>query len=193
MEESNQPLQNNSQPSYWTSVIISGVIFGIVAFVLSLISSYAMINAEPSGSFFSPVQLIGVLVCLISAFGGMLAAWHYINEYDIAIKLGKGALIGFLTGVCITVVTVILGQLWQVIDPDMMQKLIDSTIENMEAMDMAEGQKQQIIDSTVDKMRSQQNIGTQLLWGIPMYGILNLITGIIGAKIFSKDEENFSS
>lgn len=191
-ESQSQPLENN-QPSYWTSVAISGVIFGIVAFVLSLISSYATINSEPSGSIFSPVQLLGVVVCLIAAFGGMLATWHYANEYDVTITLGRGALIGFLTGVCITVVTVLLNQVWQVVDPDMTQKLIDSTIANMESMDMAEGQKQQMIDSTVESIRSQQNIGTQFLWGIPLYGILNLVTGMIGAKIFGKEEDNISS
>lgn len=188
MEESqNQASENNNLPSYWTSVTISGVIFGIIVFVLSLISTYAMINSEPSGSMFSPIQLIGVLVCLIGAFGGMMATWHYVNEHDIAIKLGKGALIGFLTGVFITVISVVLNQLWQVIDPEMTQKLIDSTIANFEAMDMPDGQKQQIIDTTVESMRGQQSIGTQLLYGLPMYGILNIITGIIGAKIFSKE------
>lgn len=186
MEES-QMSENNNLPSYWTSVAISSIIFGILAFILSLVSSYAMINSEPTGSFFSPVQLLGVLVCLIGAFGGMLATWHYANEHNVAIKLGKGALIGFLTGVCITIVSVLLNQIWQLVDPGMTQKLIDSTISNMEALDMPDGQKQQMIDSTVENIRSQQNIGTQLLWGIPLNGILNLITGMIGAKIFGKE------
>ena len=176
-------------PSYWTSVNTAGLIFGIMAFAISIISSYAIINSEPTGSFFSPVQLLGSLACLIGAFGGMLATWHYAREYDIAIKLGKGALIGFLTGVVITLLTVVLGQIWQVIDPEMTQKIIDSTIANMEAMDMPDGQKQQMIDATVESVRSQQSIVTQLLWGIPIYGILNMITGMIGAKIFGKKEE----
>lgn len=190
-EPQNQTFENEEPPSYWTSVGIAGVIFGFVAFVLSLLSSYAMINSEPTGSFFSPVQLIGVLVCLIGAFGGMLATWHYAREYDVPIKLGRGALIGFLTGVVITVVTVLLGQIWQVVDPDMTQQMIDSTIANMEAMDMPDAQKQQMIDTTVESIRSQQNISTQFLWGIPLNGILNLITGMIGAKIFGKKEEKF--
>lgn len=190
MEESqNQASENSNLPSYWTSVAISGVIFGILSFALSLVSTYAMINSEPSGSFFSPVQLLGVLVCLVGAFGGMMATWHYANEHDVAIKLGKGALIGFLTGVGITIVSVLLNQVWQVVDPDMTQKLIDSTIANMEAMDIPDAQKQQAIDSTVQNMQGQKNIGTQLLWGLPMNGVLNLITGVIGAKIFGKQED----
>lgn len=190
-EPQDQTLDNENPPSYWTSVTVSSLIFGIVAFILSIISSYAVINSEPTGSFFSPVQLVGILVCLIGAFGGMLATWHYAREYDVPIKLGKGALIGFLTGVGITIITVLLGQIWQLVDPDMTQQMIDSTIANMEAMDMPDEQKQQMIDTTAESIRSQQNISTQFLWGIPMYGILNLITGMIGAKIFGKKEEEF--
>lgn len=176
-------------PSYWMSVTTAGLIFGFVAFVLSLVTSYAVINSEPSGSFFSPSQFIGVFACLAAAFGGMLATWHYAREYDdISITLGKGALIGFLTGVCITIVSVVLSQLWQFVDPDMTQKMIESTIANMEAMDLPEAQKQQMIDATVEGIRSNDSIGMQLLWGVPVNGILNLITGMIGAKIFGERE-----
>lgn len=181
--------QNNGDAPYWTSVGVASFIFGIVTFGISISAAYATINAEPTGSFFSPAQLIGILGCLVGAFGGMLAAWHYAREYEVVIKLGKGALIGFLTGVGITVVSVVLSQIWQVIDPDMTRKMIESTIANMEAMEMPEQQKQQMIDAAAESMRNQQNIGTQLLWGIPMYGILNLLTGMIGAKVFGKKEE----
>ena len=199
MEESNQqgfsnpePDMNNQQePTYWTSVTTAGVIFGLIAFAISLLSSYAMINSEPTGSIFSPTQLIGTFGCLIGAFGGMVATWHYAREYDVAIDLGKGALIGFLTGAVMTIVTILMGQVWNFIDPDMTQKVIDSTIANVEAMDMPESQKQQMIDVTVESVRSQQSITSQLLWGIPIYGILNLITGMIGAKIFGKKETEF--
>lgn len=197
MENSQQREFDNPQrdtghqpdPSYWMSVTTAGLIFGIIAFVLSLITSYAVINSEPTGSFFSPSQFIGVFACLVGAFGGMLATWHYAREYDdISIKLGKGALIGFLTGVCITIVSVVLSQVWQFVDPDMTQKMIDSTIANMEAMDMPDAQKQQMIDATVEGIRSNNSIGMQLLWGLPINGILNLITGMIGAKIFGQRE-----
>lgn len=188
MQESQQTLENE-QPSYWTSVGVAGLIFGIITFALSLISMYATINAEPSGSLFSPVQLLGTLACLVGAFGGMLACWHYANEYDVPITLGRGALIGLLTGICIAVVSVLLSQVWQLIDPDITEKMIDSTVANIEAMDLPEEQKQTAIDSTVESLRSGQSIGKQLLWGIPIYGILNIFTGMIGAKLFGKDEE----
>lgn len=197
MEDSRQQGFDNSQPgledstaeaSYWMSVTTASVIFGILAFVLSLVSSYAVINSEPTGSLFSPVQLIGTLVCLVGAFGGMLATWHYARIHQIFIKLGKGALIGFLTGVGIAIVMVIFSQLWEFIDPDMTQKVIENTIANIEAMDIPEAQKQQAIDAAAQGMQGQNSIGSQLLWSIPVYGILNLITGMIGAKIFGQQE-----
>lgn len=188
-ETSNQTLENGDNPSYWTSVAIAGLIFGLISFAISLIYSYSLINSEPTGSFFSPTQLISTLACLFAAFGGMLATWHYAREYDVPIKLGKGALIGFLTGVGITIVSIILSQLWQFVDPDLTQQMIDATVANIEAMDIPDEQKQQTIDMAVSGVRGQGNIGTQLLYGIPINGILNLLTGMIGAKVFGKKEE----
>lgn len=190
MEESQQTF--NDTPSYWNSVTIAGVLFGIVLFILSLVVGYATINSEPTGSMLSPTQLLGILPCLLGAFGGMLATWHYAKEYNVVIKLGKGALIGFLTGVVITIISSLLSQGWTFIDPDMTQKMIDSTVANIEAMEIPAEQKQKTIDMTVNSMRDRNNIGTQLLWGIPMFGILNLLTGMIGAKIFGKEEKKFS-
>ena len=190
MDESQQQTVSE-QPSYWTSVAIAGLLFGILLFALSLVTAYSTINSEPTGSLFSPTQLLGTLGCLVGAFGGMLATWHFAREFDVQIKLGKGALIGFLTGVAITVVNILLSQVWAFVDPDMIQQMIESTVANLEAMEMPEEQKQQMIDMTVSSMRGQNQIGSQLLWGIPLYGILNLITGMLGAKIFGKKEDQF--
>lgn len=189
MEHNTGPEQANSDPSYWASTGVASFIFGLIVFVISLISAYITINSEPTGSFFSPMQLIGTLACLIGAFGGIVAVWHYTKEYDVPVKLGRGALIGFLTGAGIAVLSTLLNQVWLLIYPDMTQKLIDSIVSNMEAMDMPEEQKQQAIDSTVQSMESQYSFGWQLLLGIPLYGVLNLITGMIGAKVFGKDQD----
>lgn len=186
MEESQQQTYNN-EPSYWNSVAIGGVIFGGIVFALYLVAAYATINSEPSGSLFSPTQLIGVLGCLFGAFGGMLAIWHYAGNYNISVTLGRGSLIGFLTGIAIAVVYVILTELWTFVDPDMTQQVVESTIANLEQSDLPEQQKQQFIDLTAGS-REGEGIGSQLLSNIPLYGILNLITGMIGAKVFGQNE-----
>lgn len=201
MEDSPQQDFDNPQPeineqptpSYWSSIAIAGLIFGILAFALSLISTYSVINSEPTGSYFSPLQIgIWLVTCLVAAGAGMLAIWHYEREYEVSITLGKGALIGFLTGVAMAIIGALLNQFWQqFIDPDMMQKFVDSMIANMEAMEMPEEQKQQAIDMTAQSAREGGGFFSQLLTGIPLYGVLNLITGMIGVKIFGQKEKEF--
>lgn len=189
MEQSEQQMRDNDAPSYWPSVGIAAVIFGIISFVMYLISSYATINSEPTGSLFGPSMFIGLFGCLIGALAGLTAVWHYAKEYNLSITLGQGALIGFLAGAVMTIISSLLSQSWALVDPELTQKMIDSTIANFENMDMPEESKQQMIDSTVESMRSQQQLGSQLLWGIPISGLLNLLSGMIGAKVFGKKEE----
>lgn len=185
MEQTNQ--YNGTQPNYWASVGIAAVIFSLLTTVLQLISGYMQINAEPTGSLFSPTMLFGVVVCLVGAFGGMVAVWHYANEYQITLKLGKGALIGFLTGTVMVLIGIVLNKLWLVVDPDMQQKMMESMIANFEAMDMPEETKQQMIDQAASQ--ANPSIGMQLLYGIPMFGILNLLTGMLGVSLFARNKE----
>lgn len=187
MEQSEQV--TNASPSYWPSVGLAALVFGLLTFVLQLITGYIQINSEPSGSMFSPTMFSGIAVCLIGAFGGMLAVWHYAREYRVTMKLGKGALIGFLTGAGIVVVGIILNKLWLLIDPDYTQKMMESTIANFEAMDVPEQQKQQMIDSTAEQFESNQSVATQLIWGVPVLGILNLLTGMLGVSMFAREQE----
>ncbi|MGK7370159.1 MAG: DUF4199 family protein [Candidatus Halalkalibacterium sp. M3_1C_030] len=185
MEQTSQ--HSNTNPSYWPSVGIAAVIFSLITTVLQLISGYMQINAEPTGSLFSPTMLFGVVVCLVGAFGGMVAVWHYANEYQITMKLGKGALIGFLTGAVMVLIGIVLNKFWLLVDPDMQQKMMESTIANFEAMDMPEETKQQMIDQAASQ--ANPSIVMQLLYGIPIFGILNLLTGMLGVSLFARDKE----
>lgn len=181
-------MQNNAMPSYWASVGIAAFIFSLLTFVIQLITSYMQINSEPTGSLFSPATILGSVTCLVGAFGGMVAVWHYAREYDLTMKLGKGALIGFFTGCAMVLIGMVLNEVWTLIDPDMTQKMIDSMVANYEAMDMPEATKQQMIDSVASQ--ANPSIGMQLLYGIPMFGILNLLTGLIGVAIFAREKNN---
>lgn len=189
-EQQTQPQVNGSEPSYWPSVGIAALIFGIIAFAVYMISSYVTIQSEPTGSMFGPSMFIGIFGCLIGAFAGFTAIWHYTREYDAALTLGKGALMGFLAGVGMTVITALLTQAWLIVDPDLTQKLIDSTVANLEQMSNFPAEnRQQMIDQAVDNTRSSMSFFGQLLWGIPISGILNLLSGMIGVKVFGKKEE----
>lgn len=192
MEHSEQQIQqqSNGEPSYWPSVGIAALIFGIISFAIYLLSSYLTINSEPTGSMLGPSMLIGIFSCLIGAFAGFTAVWHYTREYNIALTLGKGALVGFLAGAGMTAVSALLTQAWTLVDPELTQKLIDSTIANLEQMENLPAEnRDQMIDQMVESMRSSTTLGGQLLWGIPISGILNLLSGMIGVKVFGKKEE----
>ncbi|MDX1586942.1 MAG: DUF4199 domain-containing protein [Balneolaceae bacterium] len=182
-------VNNQSNPDYWASVGLASLIFGIFSFAVSIIGGYLIINSEASGSLAMTVaqSIMGLMSCLISAFGGLLAVWHYIKTYDLNITLGTGALIGFLTGAGIIAVSTVFQEVWSLVDPEFTSKMIQSMINNIEAMELPDQQKQQMIDS----MAAQRDTGilSSLLWGVPIYGILNLITGMIGVSVFGRKTE----
>jgi hypothetical protein len=195
MDDMNQEITNGQGhqfTNYWQSVAIVGVIFSIISFALSLFFGYRQINAEPTGALFSPMMFSGVIICLITCVAGAVAVWHYTKEVSPYIKLGQGALAGFLTGAVIVLVSVVLNEVWSFIDPAYTDKLVEAAIANVEQMDLPSGAKDDMIDTMADSVRSSQSITQQLFWGIPITGLLNLISGMIGAKVFGKkDEETF--
>lgn len=194
MDNMNQENQGQGKhfTNYWQSIAIVGAIFSIISFAIGLFFGYRQINAEPSGALFSPMMFSGVIVCLITCIAGAVAVWHYTKEVSLYIKLGQGALIGFLTGAVIVLVSIVLNEVWSFIDPAYTDKLVEAAIANVEEMDLPSDAKNDMIDTMAESVRSSQSITQQLLWGIPITGLLNLISGLIGAKIFGKkDEESF--
>ncbi|NBC03492.1 MAG: DUF4199 family protein [Bacteroidetes bacterium] len=189
-EENTQAL---SFSDYLPSIGIVGLIFSLVTFVIGLFFGYQQINSEPTGSFMSPMMFSGVVICLVSALAGLLAVWHFTREVTPYMTLGQGALIGFLTGAVIVLFSVVLSELWILIfDPEYTTKMMDAAIANIEAMEMPEANKQQMIDAVADSMAGGQSIWQQIFWGVPITGLINLVTGLIGVKVFAeKKEETF--
>lgn len=185
--------QELSFSDYLPSIGIVGVIFSLISFVVGLFFGYQQINAEPSGSLLSPMMFSQLGICLVASLAGLVAVWHFTREVTPYLKLGQGALIGFLTGAVIVLVGVALNELWiQLFDPDYTQKIMDAMIANFEAMEMPEDAKQEMIDAAAESMSTSQSFFRQIFWGIPITGLLNLITALIGVKIFGeKQEETF--
>ncbi|MFO7846708.1 MAG: DUF4199 domain-containing protein [Balneolaceae bacterium] len=189
-----EELDQNASPDsisfgdFMPSASLVGLIFSVVTFAISLAMGYYQISSEPSGSLLSPAILSGTVVCLISILAGVLAVWHFTKEVNPYIKLGQGAALGFLTGAVMVVFTAVFGEFWNFIDPEYTEKLVEATIANVEAMDLPDAQKQPMIDSMADSVRQQETFLSQVLWGIPVTGVLNLLTGMIGVKIFAKKD-----
>lgn len=176
--------QQQTNPSYWNSVIIAALITAIVVTIFSLIGGYMTIGTEPSGSFFSSAQLFSTLGCLIGALGGLYANWHYTKAYDVNYKIGKGALIGLLVGAVATVFSLLLGEIWGFIDPGFEEAIIDWNIQNMEAMQMPAEAKEQAIAG----LEEGTSVFMEALYTFIGLGIVNVISGLIGAKVFASEE-----
>lgn len=174
--------------SYWTSVILVGSIFSMVGFVVSLIISYIQIGSEPSGSFFNPMMFMGVAICLATSFAGLVSVWHYTREVTSSMTLGRGALIGFLTGIVIVILGFVLNEMWLFIDPSFTENITRSMVDNIDAMDMPEETKQQMIDSTVAQVEGGNSL-MGLMIQLPVSGLINLLTALIGVKVFADKEE----
>jgi hypothetical protein len=191
--ELTQPEPTFTFSDYLPSVGIVGAIFSLISFVGGLFFGYQQINAEPTGSFFSPFMISSGVICLITSIAGLIAVWHFSKEVSPALKMGQGAVIGFLTGAVIVVISIILSELWVMfVDPEYNQKVLESMIANIEAMDMPQNTKDDMIDAMAESIDTQQSFLRQIFWGIPVTGLLNLVTGLIGVKLFAeKHEEAF--
>jgi hypothetical protein len=180
---------NYSFSDYWPSVGIVGAIFSLITFVGGLFFGYQQINSEPTGSFFSPFMISSGVLCLVSSIAGLIAVWHFTKEVSPVLKLGQGAVIGFLTGAVIVVVSVLLSELWVLlVDPEYNEKILESVIANFEAMDMPQSAKDDMIDAMAESVESQQSILRQMFIGIPITGLINLVTALIGVAIFAEKE-----
>src|SRR5690625_6352011 len=83
MEEQDSTAERNySFGEYLPSAGIVGVIFALLTFAIGIFFGYQQINAEPTGSYFSPSMLSGVIICLVSAFAGMVAVWHFTKRAE---------------------------------------------------------------------------------------------------------------
>lgn len=182
-------MEQNSQPSYWPSVMVGALVIGLIMSVLGIISQYMTINSEPVGSSFTMAQAIGTFACLFGAVGGFIATRHYAKEHEIKFPIGKGALIGFMTGVVGVLVSTVVSLIWQyVVDPELNQAVYDWSIRNLEAQNLPAEQLEMAMNFI-----PEPGAMSSLLWGVGIgivaLGVLNLISGIIGAKVFASEED----
>lgn len=183
MENENMDSANQS---YWTSVLIGGLISALILSVLGLVSQYMTVGSEPTGSSFTFGQAIGTFACLIGAIGGFIATRHYAKEFDITFPIGKGALIGLLTGIAAMIISTLITVLWtSLIDPEINQAVYDWSIANLEAQNLTDDQFEMAKGFIPEPGISAVTVGI----GLVVLGVLNAISGLIGAKIFASEED----
>ena len=173
---------HHGMPSYWNAVITAGLITGTILTVIQLITNYMTI----AGSSATGMAIIG---CLIASIAGIISNWMYAKGYDLTYPIGKGALLGVFSGIITSIVTFSLQLFWtKVIDTGMNEAIIEATLKSFED----QGLSQEEIDmaqSFIPDPNSLVGLIITFLLALAMYVVINLISGIISAKIFAKEEE----
>lgn len=168
-------------PSYWNSVFIASAVFGAILAIGQLMEGYYAINTGAEGGWISTV------VCLIGIFGGLAAVWHYAADKNIVISLGKGALIGFLAGVGAQLISYGLIEIWELMNPSYAEAYKEAQISVIEENpNLPEEWKQSSIDFLHDPSLGFTII--MVVGGALLNGVLNMFTGMIGAKTFSAED-----
>ncbi len=167
------------------------MIFAIVAFIGNLVIAYTVISMEPSMTVMFFPSVAGGVICLVAALAGLLVVRSYIKATDLRVPVGKGAVMGLVTGVLIALISGVLGILWDFVDPNMTKNMMNAMMGAIDTIpEMNEAARQQAMDQMMANDPTQWS--TRLMGlgvGALMFGIINLITGMIGAAVFSKKEE----
>jgi hypothetical protein len=182
-------MEEYPQNPFLNSILLVGVVFATVISVISIGMSYNIINSEPSGSLFSPTIWSSVVVCFIGVFAGLFAVRHHAKQFNAPLQMGRGAVIGFLTGAVMSVAMTALSLLWLAIDPSFNEKLMEALIANFEAInEIPAAQKEEIIDSVYTQFQKQATVTGQLSAlgiNILLFGALDALSGILGVKLFA--------
>ena len=178
-------------PSYWNSVLIGALTVALITGGLGIILMYYVAGAEPSMTLMVVSGLTLPLTCLFGLVGGVIATRHYAKTFDITFTIGQGALIGLLTGAVAAIFATVISQLWMMIDPALMENFYENMIYSMEQIGMPQAQLNDAIDNMEQTRAQQQSLGgiaLGVLINAIVLGIVNAITGMIGAKIFASEE-----
>ncbi len=181
------------QPSYWPSVMIGAIIVSVVTSIFGFALLYYVAGSEPGMGTLMISGLTIPITCLVGLIGGIISTRHYAKTYDITFPIGKGALIGLFTGIAAAIMATIIGQIWNLVDPGLMDRFGETIIAAFEqAGNIPEAQKEESIASMMENFEKQKTLGG-ILQGLAInmgvLGIVNLISGMIGAKIFASEEE----
>lgn len=181
--------------SYIMPALTNALIIGTIFTAISLFVTYSTINSEPTGSMFNALMFQQLGLCLIGAIAGVLTVKAHVKTTNESLTLGNGALIGLVSGVLLSVVLFVLSLVWnQIIDPGMVDGLKDYMMTNMEMLMSKSGVSGDALDEilgNVEKGFEEQKTMVGMLKGflymIIGLGVVNVISGMITAKVTAKD------
>ncbi len=180
MDQTNQtPETNKKDNPFLKTTMTYGLITGLVLIVYTLIL-YMTDNLVQSNLF------LGVINYIILIAGIVMGTKSYRDQYlsgyiSYSKSLGTGVLISIFAGVILGVFTYLL---YQVIDPELMDKSIRLIQEEMLKSGVPESQ----VETMTEVQRNIRSPLVMMVGSIFSYGILGLIFSLI-TSIFTKNEE----
>lgn len=175
-------------PSFWSAVFTGATVGAIIAALTGIVGVYITMSSEPTGSFFNLTQILGIVGCLIASVGGYLANRKYAGDNELTYPIGKGALIGLYTGLMMAIIATLIGLLWQyVIDPSYLSNLLEWSRTNIDMMQIPDASKEAAY-AQLDTAESPTAMLKQTGITAVIYSIVNVISGIIGAKLHASEE-----
>jgi len=177
------------EPVQEKSFINISVITGAVIAVVSSITIYGLaLMSISSGSPGVAGLVIGCFLCCgFVILPGLLSSRLYIYDIQKSIEVGKGALIGAVSGLAFGVVFGFMDVIWKLFDVDTASLMVEYYIMVMQNLDMPE------LNDAIDQMRDAQEqassgIGS-ILMNIVIVSVINVVSGLSGTAIFSKKFE----
>lgn len=173
--------------------VIYGVIMGVLAFVLGIISLIIMKNGTGlfTVTFISIFVNYGILIGLACYFSILLR--KAIGGYwDFSTALKNIFIMLAISGVLATVGTSVMNASYPRLQEEAIDNMMNMTIESLEAM----GAPDEQIDSTVEELEMQKDmLGTlsigQVIKGIAVSLILYFVFALILAAIFKREKPMF--
>lgn len=183
------------KPSYIMLAVTNALIVGVVLTIISLVITYSTIGGEPTGSMFGPLSFMQLGSCLLGSIAAIFTVKAYSKMEGVELTLGNGAIIGIVTGIFLALVTTLLSYVWNtMIDPALMDNMKDYMVKNMEIMFEKSGATGDMVDQVLGEMEKGFDEQKTLMgvlkgfgYSVLGLGIVNLISGMITAKITSKD------
>ncbi|MDI6401777.1 DUF4199 family protein [Balneolaceae bacterium ANBcel3] len=177
-----------SEKSMLKPVLMTGLIFGFVLFLVGILAGYYIISKEPTGRFFMVTFLTVGPTCLIALFISFFAVKSYVKENGPEMTLGKGAIIGLSAAAIAAAVSVVFMFIWPMIDSSYLENYYSALIAETEITTaLPPEMREPMIDAYYEEMRSSNSITSflsNLVSSVFMLSLLNAITGLIAAKIF---------
>jgi hypothetical protein len=180
----NNPFEAPQQKNFIKAAGIAGAIMAVVTSALLIANGYSIMNATPDGSPLPPGSMLNGVICLLSFLTSFIAVKLHASEEPV-MQLGRGAIIGLVSGALAAIVGVILQMGWEFADPNYTAGVMDAMTRWAESVPQFSEEQ---VDEMLANMEDQYTMTGRLKAigiGLPINAVANAVTGLLAAKIFT--------